>query len=256
MANHQLLESYKTYRKINRNFQNRISETLKKEVVQRCGKRLGLMKGDTLILSDEDEICVLMDHCIYDHYENGKNAVQRYLADSQMEADSDEYIVLKAMSDAFYTIVQVAKVVRGTGAYVNDIFNDREYLLVDLGLSQSATKGIAFATRIIPFYDFVMTSGVPMPVDKETFLELMGYAKSNFASDGEEYLLLDEKQRVDFIAKTIRSCLSANQVGENVRWEDIDDKPVVEPLSRDEKISRNALCPCGSGKKYKKCCGK
>ena len=22
------------------------------------------------------------------------------------------------------------------------------------------------------------------------------------------------------------------------------------------KISRNALCPCGSGKKYKRCCGK
>jgi len=22
------------------------------------------------------------------------------------------------------------------------------------------------------------------------------------------------------------------------------------------KIGRNALCPCGSGKKYKKCCGK
>jgi uncharacterized protein YecA (UPF0149 family) len=26
---------------------------------------------------------------------------------------------------------------------------------------------------------------------------------------------------------------------------------------RDEKkIGRNELCPCGSGKKYKKCCGK
>ncbi|MCX5873963.1 MAG: SEC-C metal-binding domain-containing protein [Deltaproteobacteria bacterium] len=23
-----------------------------------------------------------------------------------------------------------------------------------------------------------------------------------------------------------------------------------------EKIGRNAPCPCGSGKKYKKCCGK
>ena len=30
-------------------------------------------------------------------------------------------------------------------------------------------------------------------------------------------------------------------------------KPVVKQAS--EKIDRNALCPCGSGKKYKKCCG-
>jgi len=25
-------------------------------------------------------------------------------------------------------------------------------------------------------------------------------------------------------------------------------------LKREEKIGRNELCPCGSGKKYKKCC--
>jgi preprotein translocase subunit SecA len=29
-----------------------------------------------------------------------------------------------------------------------------------------------------------------------------------------------------------------------------------QPVQREEeKISRNAPCPCGSGKKYKKCCG-
>ncbi|MGI6657381.1 MAG: preprotein translocase subunit SecA [Desulfobulbus sp.] len=29
-----------------------------------------------------------------------------------------------------------------------------------------------------------------------------------------------------------------------------------QPVRRGEKISRNAPCPCGSGKKYKKCCGR
>jgi preprotein translocase subunit SecA len=29
-----------------------------------------------------------------------------------------------------------------------------------------------------------------------------------------------------------------------------------EPIINSEKIGRNDLCPCGSGKKYKKCCGK
>lgn len=28
-----------------------------------------------------------------------------------------------------------------------------------------------------------------------------------------------------------------------------------EPVRREPKIGRNDLCPCGSGKKYKKCCG-
>lgn len=29
-----------------------------------------------------------------------------------------------------------------------------------------------------------------------------------------------------------------------------------QSMNKDKKISRNAPCPCGSGKKYKKCCGK
>jgi preprotein translocase subunit SecA len=28
------------------------------------------------------------------------------------------------------------------------------------------------------------------------------------------------------------------------------------PVRKGDKIGRNDLCPCGSGKKYKKCCGR
>ncbi len=36
-----------------------------------------------------------------------------------------------------------------------------------------------------------------------------------------------------------------------------EEQQAVQPVRRDgEKIGRNANCPCGSGKKYKKCCGK
>lgn len=33
-------------------------------------------------------------------------------------------------------------------------------------------------------------------------------------------------------------------------------KEPKEPYVRGEKIGRNDPCPCGSGKKYKKCCGR
>ena len=33
--------------------------------------------------------------------------------------------------------------------------------------------------------------------------------------------------------------------------------PPVQPIHKgDKEIGRNDPCPCGSGKKYKKCCGK
>jgi hypothetical protein len=34
------------------------------------------------------------------------------------------------------------------------------------------------------------------------------------------------------------------------------DPPPSEPIRTEPKIGRNQPCPCGSGKKYKKCCGK
>jgi SEC-C motif domain protein len=39
-------------------------------------------------------------------------------------------------------------------------------------------------------------------------------------------------------------------------WYFLDCKIVNKPVVRDgEKVGRNDSCPCGSGKKYKKCCG-
>ncbi len=48
----------------------------------------------------------------------------------------------------------------------------------------------------------------------------------------------------------------ANFRREDGRWLYVDG--VINPKSpprRVEKVRRNDLCPCGSGKKYKKCCG-
>ena len=34
------------------------------------------------------------------------------------------------------------------------------------------------------------------------------------------------------------------------------NQPTITPVRKDKKVGRNDPCPCGSGKKYKKCCGK
>ena len=42
--------------------------------------------------------------------------------------------------------------------------------------------------------------------------------------------------------------------------EDITDLEILlnwpKPIESQNKVGRNEPCPCGSGKKYKKCCGK
>ena len=42
-------------------------------------------------------------------------------------------------------------------------------------------------------------------------------------------------------------------------YNDLNDEfrmPVQQPIKKEKKIYPNDPCPCGSGKKYKKCCGK
>jgi SEC-C motif-containing protein len=39
------------------------------------------------------------------------------------------------------------------------------------------------------------------------------------------------------------------------RWYFLDGKLVHAPVRNENKIGRNDPCTCGSGKKYKKCCG-
>lgn len=43
-------------------------------------------------------------------------------------------------------------------------------------------------------------------------------------------------------------------IDENSLFEKQDDRWYYVGKAKEEKISRNAPCPCGSGKKYKRCC--
>jgi Protein of unknown function (DUF1186)/SEC-C motif len=48
----------------------------------------------------------------------------------------------------------------------------------------------------------------------------------------------------------------AEQLAALVAAGDVDDNPPTEPYRAPVKVGRNEPCPCGSGKKYKKCCGR
>ena len=49
-----------------------------------------------------------------------------------------------------------------------DLLLEERHLLVDVGFSHCAANGFVLATRVIPFADFVMTSGAPVGMDRGT----------------------------------------------------------------------------------------
>lgn len=51
-----------------------------------------------------------------------------------------------------------------------------------------------------------------------------------------------------------KSVVDTDHLKSNVT--DVDVEEVKTPIKKDEKVGRNDPCPCGSGKKYKNCCGR
>lgn len=252
-----LVERYGRVRKAAWKLQNHVlPEYLSKNAFETSAKKLGMKgRGNQIVFGNEDQMGVLMDYCLYDYMEEGGNAISRCLADSHPDPASDEYATLKAMSESFYTLVQVLEVLPGVGVRVGDLFAEREYLLTDMGFSQTAVKGIVLATRLLPFEDFVTTSGAPLPVDEETLHEIRNSILPRYGTEDGHDVLVDAERQADLRAAIIRLCLSSESADE-IQYQDVETAQAVSPIRREARVGRNDLCPCGSGRKYKHCCGR
>lgn len=143
----------------------------------------------------------------------------------------------------------------GVGIRAHDLLNNRRFLLVDIGFSQTAEEGVVIAARILPFEDFVMTSGAPLPVDRKTLSEILDSVFQRYGSEDGKYITVDMQEKADLTAAIIRLCLEKDS-SYQIEYEDVGVEPVTSPLRRETRIGRNDPCPCGSGKKYKRCCGR
>lgn len=57
----------------------------------------------------------------------------------------------------------------------------------------------------------------------------------------------EKVEKAEIMKKMIANLNEANKAG--------SEKSVPKTKKAGEKVGRNEPCPCGSGKKYKKCCG-
>lgn len=50
--------------------------------------------------------------------------------------------------------------------------------------------------------------------------------------------------------------IDGKNIPDAVKFDLLKQLSEISPVAKEQKIGRNQLCPCGSGKKYKKCCGR
>ena len=92
---------------------------------------------------------------------------------------------------------------------------------------------------------------------------LRGYANENplQAYTMEGYQLFDNM--INKINTEISIYLLKSEIRRNIERKEVakkmitnDGKDTVKVQKKSDKVGRNDPCPCGSGKKYKQCCGK
>jgi len=251
----EVLEKYKRTRSIALELNNSLLKLIPKKAIESTARKWGLWRDGALVLDIEDHLSVLMDYVIHDCFQNGQNAVEHYLAQQPPELETDVHAVLEGMQRAFFSIFRVEKIVKSVGIHVLDILSDRRYFLADVGLGDTASEALTMTSRVLLFDDFIMTSGAALPVDEGASADIADYLNSMEKSplDGE---VMTREERADFNATLIRFCLRSKG-GQYIRYEEADDKSarMVIPFPETQHVGRNEPCPCGSGKKYKKCCG-
>ncbi len=247
-----LKNGYQHWRSVSTGINNLLVQRLSKTELHAGAEKLGILKGGVLVFESEAECNCLMDYCIHHVRTDGRSAVERELIARSDEPESNELTYLRSLQHTTYSLFIVEAVEPGLGVHVRDLRSQAMLFVMDLGFGSSAVPGLLLATRIISLSGLNMTGGAAIPLGNlpdENDRSPIWQKLSNYLDSLED----------DFDpAALIRECLSAGG-GSRIQFQEVGRKPIgsepIGSLTHSGKVGRNASCPCGSGKKFKYCCG-
>ena len=200
------IEEYKHYRRIELEMNQGLVAKLPQKAIEECGKKLGILKGKTLYL-DENDSSVFMDYCFHHFRINKANVIERELAITSFDKDSIEFNVLKSTATAYYSVFFIKQVVEGKGVLVVDLLYQNELFVIDVGMAQTGMENFVFSGHLLPFKDFYMTSGAPLPIPFELLQnETIPSILSKFIDEDSDDHLSNSKE-TSFASQIIRSVL-------------------------------------------------
>jgi hypothetical protein len=163
----EVLARYRHLREISKQHHFAIMKLISRDAILRHARGLGLAVGNTLVFDSMADLSLAFDLAIYTAPADRSRAIDRYARSARFAPGSDEALVLEAMCNARFSVLQAQRRHAVAGLIVTDIFRDVELWLVDMGLEIFLPTGTAFATRYSAPDRFVMTTGVGMPVDRD-----------------------------------------------------------------------------------------
>jgi hypothetical protein len=251
---------YQHLRETDRKLMARIMEmkTIPPGAFDEIGTALGIMVKGVLVFDTMDVSSVLADCCLHDWIRDGQNLIAKFHREHPAPPGTDEDYLLRAHQQARFRVLISERIARGAGLECVDALCGERLFLMDIALADHAPTDVplALATRTIPLDGYWSTTGAALPIinQKNCDALLQTYER-----------LTRSTRPVDphkLALTIIRTCLDGG-AAEHVRYEGVDeDEEDFGELQMSEapphpsriKVGRNDPCPCGSGRKYKRCC--
>jgi hypothetical protein len=161
----EIIDRYRKFRSISIRHNNGAMKCLSTDAFMEQARRLGIMRGRTLILNSEDELTLVHDLTLYARQGGRKRPLDRYAASQRLSPDSDDARVLDAMLAARFALIRVERRHPEAGMIVSDLTRGEEFWLVDEGMEASVPVGYTMATRVYAPEGFHMAAGVFVPLD-------------------------------------------------------------------------------------------
>jgi len=260
MNHAEIVRDYVTLRKSSKGLTNKLVKLLSRDDINKAARDLGMLQHDKIVLETEDEIGVLMDYALANIVREGRTAIDRALEEDPPPEGSPELTLLRSWQKSHYTVLEIVEAIPGVGVQALDGPEKTPILVVDIGFSKTMIPGRLMASRIkSPGEGWWMTTGAALPVNEQA-LKMITHDLEKFRNRHGRGP--DDHQLARFVT---RACVAA-KASQEIVYADLRGNTKVARRGRSgsedtahpgtsSKLGRNDPCPCGSGKKYKKCCG-
>ncbi|MBB1489589.1 hypothetical protein [Oceanospirillum sediminis] len=172
------IKSYKALRAVGQPLNDRILESLTKTDTRIAARAMGVLKGNKVVLPDEDDISRAYDFFIHDYRDpNGETLVERFDR-SHPELTDQERVTLDCFLSSSSSLFRIAEVNPVSHTLeLEDLLNPGHRVTwMDLGISQfRSLVGTLVYTRILTFPDVNISSGAPLlfnPDVEDTLLDV------------------------------------------------------------------------------------
>jgi len=159
------IDRYRQLREAQKALNVAITKTLSRRAIEETAKKLGLWRQGRPAVGDQLELEMLNDSAIYDYAISGVSAVARYAARPELRLEGDEKRMLRAMKDAYPTVLVVLETTPELGAKVHDVLRDQELFLTDLGIANTGEADAFVVARLMHVDGLVMTAGAGRAID-------------------------------------------------------------------------------------------